>query len=56
MRVTLSEAQQQEVAREGDRPVEAIDPGTQKIYFLLSAELFQCVKPLLDAGFDIRDT
>ena len=56
MRITLSEAQQQEVAREGNRPVEAIDPGTQKLYFLLSAEIFERVKPHLDMGFDIRET
>jgi hypothetical protein len=56
MRVPLSEAQQQEVAREGDRPVEAVDPGTQKVYFLISAEIFERVKPLLGDGFDIRET
>ena len=56
MRVPLSEAQQQEVAREGDRPIEAIDPGTQKVYFLVSAEVFERVKPLLGDAFDIRET
>ncbi len=45
-----------EVAREGDRPVEAVDPATQKVYFLISAEIFERVKPLLGDAFDVRET
>jgi hypothetical protein len=56
MRVTLSEAQQQEIAREGDRPIEAIDPSTQKVYFLVPAEVFERVQALLGDSFDVRET
>ena len=52
----MSEAQQHEVAREGDRPVEAIDLGTKKLDVLLTAEVFARVEPLLNTGFDIRET
>ena len=56
MIVPLSEAQQREVAREGDVPVEAIDPTTQKVYFLVTAEIFERVKSLLSSGFDVCET
>jgi len=56
MPARLSEEQQQEVAREGNRPIATVDPGTQKVYNLVSAEVFERVKALLGDAFDIRET
>ncbi len=56
MSARLSEELQQELAREGDRPIQVVHPGTQKMYVLLSAELFDRLRPLLDDSFHIRDT
>jgi hypothetical protein len=40
-----------------DRPVPVVDPGTNKVYVLVSAEVFERIKPLLgEEEFDIRET
>ena len=56
MSAQLSEELQQELAREGDRPIRLVHPGTQKMYVLLAADLYERLKPLLEEGFDIADT
>jgi hypothetical protein len=56
MAARLSEELRQELAREGDRPIEVVDPGTQKVYVLVSAEIFERLKPLLDETLDVRET
>jgi hypothetical protein len=56
MPIRLSEEQHQEVAREGNRPIATVDPGTQKVYYLVAAEIFERVRTLLGDAFDIRDT
>ena len=56
MPIRLSEDQQQEVAREGNRPIATVHPGTQKVYYLVSAEVFERVKSLLGDPFDVRET
>lgn len=56
MKSRLSKEQQEQIARQGNGPIEAVDPGTQKVYYIVSAELFDRVKSQLDDRFDIRDT
>ncbi len=52
----LSDELQQEIARQGDRPMQVVHPGTHKVYVLVSAETFERLKPFLDDDFDVRDT
>ena len=48
MSAQLSEELQQELAREGDRPIRVVHPGTKKMYVLLAADLYERLKPLLE--------
>ena len=48
MSTSLSEEQQQEIAREGNVPIRVVHPTTQKEYVLLAAELFDRVKSIFD--------
>ena len=52
----LSEELQQELARQGDEPFQVVDPKTQRVYVLISADIFERLKPLLGDDFDILDT
>jgi len=44
----LSDELRREIERQGDRPFEVIDPGTQKAYFLVAREHFERLKPLFE--------
>jgi hypothetical protein len=53
----LSEELQQALHANGDRPVQVVDPGTNKVYVLIAAEVYERIKPLIsDDEFDIRET
>jgi hypothetical protein len=53
----LSRELRQALHDNADRPIEVVDPGTNKVYVLVSADMFQRVKPLIDEeDFDIRET
>lgn len=56
MAAQLSEELQQALAREGDRPLQVVDPSTQKVYVLISADVFDRLKVLLNEPLDVRDT
>lgn len=48
MTSSLSDEQQQEIAREGNGPIRVIHPTTQKEYVLLAADIFDRVKSIFD--------
>ena len=52
----LSKEQKRDIEQHGDRPIQIVDPDTQKIYFIIAGELYDRVRPLFDEGFDIRET
>ena len=58
MATRLTIEQHAEVEQNGDAPVQLIDPVTQKVYFLVSGEMFALLRSLLDEStpFDIRET
>jgi hypothetical protein len=57
MSLALTPEQSTELAQQGDRPVPVVDPATQKVYFVISGDLFDRLRPLFDeTPFDIRDT
>jgi hypothetical protein len=48
MAAQLSDELRRELEKHGDHPVEVIDPGTQKVYFLIAREHFERLKPLFE--------
>ncbi len=50
MTTTLSPEIRKAVEEAGERPLEIIDPETQKRYMLLKAEVFEQLRPLLQSG------
>lgn len=48
MPLELTEAQRRAVADQGCRPVEVIDPATQRTYYLIEREQLEKVRPALD--------
>jgi hypothetical protein len=53
----LSSEQQLALEEGGGRPIEVVHPGSQKMYVLISRELYARLLPLFeDKAFDIRET
>ena len=53
----LSTEQQRALHDNADRPLQVVDPGTKKVYVLVSADVFERIKPLIgEEEFDIRET
>ena len=53
----LSTELQQALHDNPDRPLQVVDPGTNKVYVLVSADVFERIKPLIgEEEFDIRET
>jgi hypothetical protein len=48
MVVHLNDELQRAVHEGGDRPVEAVDPRTSKVYILIERELYDRLKPLFE--------
>jgi hypothetical protein len=48
MTAKLSDELRQEIEKQGDHPIEVIDPGTQKVYFLIPREQYERLKPLFE--------
>jgi hypothetical protein len=43
--------------QQGDKPLKVVDPGTQKVYFIIAGELYDRLRPLFDdSDFDISET
>lgn len=57
MNAVLSEEQQKQLQQHGDKPIQVVDPASQKVYFIIAGELFDRLRPLFDEDeFDIRET
>jgi hypothetical protein len=57
MPVNLSAEQQSALANQSEQPLRLVDPRSQQTYVLLRAELYEQIKPLLEAGdYDIGET
>ena len=48
MAAILSDELRRELERQGDRPVEVVDPGTNKVYLLVPREQYDRLKPLFE--------
>jgi hypothetical protein len=48
MAAKLNEELQREVQQHGDRPVEAVDPSTNKRYVLIARDQYDRLKPLFE--------
>lgn len=48
MAARLSEELRQALARQGDQPLQVVDPKTQRVYVLVSMDIFEGLKPLRD--------
>ena len=48
MATKLSEELRRELKEHGDRPIELVDPDTNKIYFLIGREQYERLKPLFE--------
>ncbi|MFQ5733490.1 MAG: hypothetical protein ACE5KM_16250 [Planctomycetaceae bacterium] len=48
MTTQLSDEQRSAVQQHGDRPVEVVDPGTQKRYVLIAREQYERLMPLFE--------
>jgi hypothetical protein len=55
MSIDLSPEQRDAVAHAGSTPIQVIDPQTQVTYVLLRADVYEQVRKVLDAEFDIRE-
>lgn len=53
VRAQLAKELQQAVG--GGTPVEVIDPATQQVYYLISAEQFQKMRSAISGDFDPRE-
>ncbi len=49
MAAQLSDELRRELAQHGDRPVEVVDPTTQKVYLLIPREQYERLKPIFEA-------
>ena len=57
MTPNLTTDQLQAIRDNADQPTKLVDPGTKKVYVLVSDEVFERIKPLIaEEDFDIRDT
>ncbi len=57
MTPNLTADQLQAIHENADRPTKLVDPGTQKVYVLVAADVFDRIKPLIgEDDFDIRET
>ena len=53
----LTTEQAKALHENADRPFQVVDPGTNKVYVLVSVEVFERIKPLIgEEDFDIRET
>jgi hypothetical protein len=52
----LSKAQQREIEKQGDKPIEVLHPETQKVYVLIAGDIYERLRQLFDDRFDIRET
>lgn len=48
MTAQLSDELRRELERQGDRPIEVVDPATNKVYLLVPREQFERLKPLFE--------
>ncbi len=48
MTAKLSEELQRALHEQGDRPVEVVDPGTNRVYILVAREQYDRLKPLFE--------
>ncbi|HUG91187.1 MAG TPA: hypothetical protein VML55_10150, partial [Planctomycetaceae bacterium] len=46
--VELNEELQRAVSEQGDRPVEVVDPGTNRVYLLIAREQYDRLRPLFE--------
>ena len=57
MTAKLSQELQEALQHNGDRPIQVVDPATNKVYFLIAGDMYERVKSLIfENEFDIRDT
>ncbi len=56
MNPQLPKELQQALAKQGDKPMHIVDPGTKKVYVLVSADLFDRIMPSGEETFEIEDT
>ena len=57
MTTKLTTEQRNDIQQHGNKPVSVIDPETNAVYFLISSDLFDRLRPLFDdESFDIRET
>jgi hypothetical protein len=57
MATNLTPELAQALREQPGRPVQAVDPATQQVYFIVPGELYERVRALFDdEDFDIRDT
>jgi hypothetical protein len=50
MRIELTEEQRRTVEQEAGRPVEVVDPGTERSYMLIPREAYEKVRDVLEGG------
>jgi hypothetical protein len=48
MPVKLSDEVRQELERQGDQPMQVVDPVTNQVYFLIAREQYERLKPLFE--------
>jgi len=48
MTAKLSDELRREIEQHGDQPIEVVDPGTNKVYFLIAREQYDRLKPLFE--------
>jgi hypothetical protein len=48
MAAQLSDELRREIEHQGDRPVEVVDPATNKVYLLIPREQYDKLKPLFE--------
>ena len=48
MAAQLSEELRREIERHGDRPIELVDPATNKVYLLISREHYDRLRPVFE--------
>jgi len=56
MAIYLIPEQQQALEQSGGKPVAVVDPVTGKVYYLVSAEMYERIKSLLGIASRIRGT
>ena len=48
MAAQLSDELRREIERQGDRPIEVVDPATNKVYLLVPREQYERLKPIFE--------